>query len=44
MHTFTVITEAHLGLTKANGVFAFAHAIELLELALVDTLENTGTY
>ena len=36
--TFSVITEAHLRLAKANGVFALRDAIELLELCLVDTL------
>lgn len=38
LHTFTVVAEAHLGLAEANGVFALAHTIELLEFCLVDTL------
>lgn len=38
--TFSVVAEAHLGLTEANGVFALADAIELLELCLVDALQN----
>ena len=37
-HTFTVITEAHLGLAKTNGVLALTNAIELFELSLVNTL------
>lgn len=36
--TFSVITEAHLRLPKADGVFALANAIELLKLGLVDAL------
>jgi len=36
--TFTVIAEAHLGLSKANCVFSRTYAIELLKLGLVDTL------
>ena len=39
--TFTVITEAHLGLAKANGVFTLANAIELLEFLLVNALRLT---
>ena len=44
MHTFTIITEAHLGLAETNCVFAFTHAIELLELSLVDTLHTRLVY
>lgn len=36
--TLTVITEAHLGLAKSNGVLALTNAIELFEFCLVDTL------
>ena len=39
-HTLTIITEAHLGLAKTNGILARAHAIVLLELGLVDALED----
>lgn len=38
--TFTVITEAHLGLAETNGVLSFANAIELLQLRLVDALHS----
>lgn len=38
--TFSVVAEAHLRLAKADGVFALANAIELLELGLVDALER----
>lgn len=37
-HTFSIIAKAHLGLAKANGVFALADSIELFEFGLVDTL------
>lgn len=37
--TFSVVAEAHLGLAEANGVFALADTIELLELCLVDALQ-----
>ena len=36
--TLAVVAEGHLGLAKANGVFALRDAIELLELCLVDAL------
>ena len=36
--TLSVVTEGHLGLAEANGVFALGDAIELLELGLVDAL------
>jgi hypothetical protein len=36
--TFSIVAEAHLGLPKANCVFALADAIELLQLGLVNTL------
>jgi len=38
--TFPVIAEAHLGLAKTNCVLPLTDAIELLELALVDTLQQ----
>jgi hypothetical protein len=37
--TFPVIAERHLCLSKADRVFARGNAIELLKLALVNTLE-----
>jgi hypothetical protein len=37
-HTFPVITEAHLRLAQANGVFARGDAIELLKLCLINAL------
>lgn len=40
IHTFTVITEAHLGLAQTDGVLALTDAIEFLELCLVDALEG----
>ena len=40
MRTFSVVTEAHLSLTEANGIFALADAIELLKFCLVDTLKQ----
>lgn len=36
--TFTVITEAHLGLTQTNGVLSSGDTIILLKLDLVDAL------
>jgi hypothetical protein len=36
--TLTIVTEGHLGLAEANGVFALGDAIELLEVGLVDAL------
>lgn len=39
-HTFTVITEAHLGLAETNGVLSLANAIVLLQFSLVDALER----
>jgi len=39
-HTFTVITEAHLGLAETNGVLPLANAIVLLQLSLVNALER----
>jgi hypothetical protein len=36
--TLTVVAEGHLGLTKANSVFALGDAIELLEFGLVNAL------
>lgn len=36
--TFSVVTEAHLGLAKANGIFARANSIEFLQLSLVNAL------
>lgn len=41
VHTFSVVTEAHLGLTKTNCVFASANAIELLEFCLIDALQSS---
>lgn len=38
MRTFSVVTEAHLGLTETDGVFALTDSIELLELGLRDAL------
>ena len=38
-HTFAVVTEAHLGLAKTNGVLSGANAIELLELNLINILK-----
>ena len=38
--TFSVITEAHLGLAKTNCVFPLTDAIKLLKLGLVNTLER----
>lgn len=40
MRTFSIITEAHLGLAQANCVFPLANAIELFELCLVNTLRR----
>lgn len=40
-HTLAVITEAHLRLSQTNCVFSFTHAIELLQLRLVDTLQQS---
>jgi hypothetical protein len=37
--TLSVITEAHLGLAKADCVLSLANAIELLELGLVNALK-----
>jgi len=36
--TFSVIAEAHLGLSKTDGVFSCCNAIEFLKLGLVDAL------
>jgi hypothetical protein len=36
--TFSVVTEAHLGLAQTNGIFASADAIEFLKLDLINTL------
>ena len=36
--TFAVVAEAHLGLTKTDGVLAGANAIELLQLSLLHIL------
>jgi len=38
--TFPVVTEAHLGLSKTNGVFSLTDAIELLQLGLINTLHK----
>lgn len=38
--TFSIITEAHLRLTKTDRIFALADAIELFEFCLVDTLSE----
>lgn len=35
---FSVVAEAHLGLSETNGIFSGANAIELLKLCLIDTL------
>lgn len=35
---FAVIAEAHTTLTKTDGVFSGAHAVELFELGLVNAL------
>jgi hypothetical protein len=37
-HTLAIITEAHLGLAKTNGVLSSTDAIVLLKLDLVDAL------
>ena len=36
--TFSIITEAHPSLSKANGVFSLRDAIELFQLGLFNTL------
>jgi hypothetical protein len=36
--TFSIITEAHLGLSESDGILAFADPIELFKLRLVDAL------
>ena len=36
--TFSIITKAHLGLSKTNCVLPLTNAIEFLKLGLVDTL------
>ena len=38
--TLSVITEAHLGLAKADCVLSLANAIELLKLGLVNALKT----
>lgn len=38
MFTFSIIAEAHFGLSKTDCVFPLANAIELFQLSLVDTL------
>ena len=43
LRTFSVVTEAHLRLAKANGVFPLTDAIELLKLGLVDALNKIGS-
>lgn len=40
LNTFSVIAKAHLGLPEANGIFALAYTVELLQLGLVDTLKD----
>lgn len=40
MLTFSIVTEAHLGLTQTDGILPLANAIELLELDLVDALRT----
>jgi hypothetical protein len=40
--TFSVVAEAHLRLAQADGVLALAHAIERLQLGLVDALRTEG--
>lgn len=40
LHTFSVVAEGHLGLTKTNCVLSGAGAIVLLELSLVDILHG----
>jgi hypothetical protein len=37
-HTFAVIAEAHLGLSKTNCILSLTNAIVLLKLCLVETL------
>ena len=41
-HTFSIVTEAHFGLSQANCILALAHAIEFLKLSLIDTLRREG--
>ena len=36
--TFSIIAEAHFGLSETNCVFSLANAIKLFQLSLVDTL------
>ncbi len=36
--TFSVVTEAHLGLTETDGVLPLTDAIEFFQVCLVDTL------
>lgn len=38
IHTFAVVTEAHLSLAETNGVFSGGNAIEFLQLGLVNAL------
>lgn len=38
--TFSVVAEAHLGLTQTDRVLALADAIELFKLGLVDALQE----
>jgi hypothetical protein len=37
-HTFAVIAEAHLGLSKTNCVLPLTNAIMLFKICLVETL------
>ena len=38
--TLSVVTEAHLGLAESDCILALRHAIELLQLSLIDTLHS----
>jgi len=38
VYVLAVVAEGHFGLAQADGVFALGHAIEFLELGLVDAL------
>jgi hypothetical protein len=35
---FSVVAEAHFGLSEANGIFSLADTVEFLQICLIDTL------
>jgi hypothetical protein len=39
-HTFPVIAEGHFCLPKTDGVLSSGHAVELLQLGLVNALHD----